>query len=72
LPPYAPDLNLVEGAWQHLRHVEMRNVVYLGLEELHLELHLAIGRLGQKPRLIESFFEGAGLGLKNYNDPTTG
>jgi transposase len=64
LPPYAPDLNPVEGAWQHLKHVEMRNVVCLDLEELHLELHLAIGRLRQKPRLIQSFFEGAGLEIE--------
>ena len=39
LPPYAPDLNPVEGAWQHLKHVEMRNLVCLDLEELHLELY---------------------------------
>jgi transposase len=31
LPPYAPDLNPVEGAWQHLKHVEMRNRVCLDL-----------------------------------------
>src|SRR3954451_18460149 len=67
LPPYAPDLNPVEGAWQHLKHVELRNVVCLDLEELHLELHLAIGRLRQKPRLIQSFFEGAGLKLEKLS-----
>ena len=26
-----------------------------------MELHLALGRVRQKPRLIRSFFEGAGL-----------
>jgi transposase len=67
LPPYAPDLNPVEGAWQHLKHVEMRNVVCLDLEELHLELHLAIGRLRQKPRVIRSFFGGAGLDLEKLS-----
>ena len=67
LPPYAPDLNPVEGAWQHLKLVEMRNLVCLDLEELHLELHLAIGRSRQKPRLIQSFFEGAGLGLERLS-----
>jgi len=55
LPPYAPDLNPVEWAWQHLKHVEMRNLITMDLEELHLELHLAVGRLRQKPRLIHSF-----------------
>jgi putative transposase len=66
LPPYAPDLNPVEGAWQHLKHVEMRNLVSLDLEALHLELHLAIGRLRQKPHLIRSFFVGDGLEAKNF------
>jgi transposase len=64
LPGYAPDLNPWDaGGWQHLKHVEMRNLVCLDLEELHLELHLAIGRLRQKPHLIQSFFKAAGLSL---------
>jgi transposase len=63
LPPYAPDLNPVEEVWQQLKHVELRNVVCLDLEELHLELDAAIARLRQKPHLIRSFFEGAGLPL---------
>lgn len=61
LPPYAPDLNPSEGAWRRLKLVEMRNVVCLDLEELHMELHLAIGRLRRKPHLIRSFFAQAGL-----------
>ena len=61
LPPYAPDLNPVEGMWQQLKHVEMRNLVCLDLEELHWELHLALGRLRQKAHLVRSFFAGAGL-----------
>ncbi len=67
LPPYAPDLNPVEGSWQQLKHVEMRNLVTLDLEELHLELHLAISRLRQKPRLIRSCFVGAGLEAENFS-----
>jgi transposase len=64
LPGYAPDLNPVEGLWQHVKHVELRNVTCLDLEELHQEFHLAIGRLRQKPHLVQSFFTGAGLTLK--------
>jgi hypothetical protein len=30
---------------------------------LHLELHLALGRLRQKSHLVRTFFEGAGLEL---------
>jgi transposase len=64
LPGYAPDLSpWDQGGWHHLKHVEMRNLSCLDLEELHLELHLAIGRLRQKPHLIHSFFAHAGLQL---------
>jgi transposase len=64
LPGYAPDLNpWDEGGWNHLKHVEMRNLVCLDLEELHQEFHLAIGRLRQKPHLVQSFFAQAGLVL---------
>ena len=35
----------------------------MDLEELHLEFHLAIGRVRRKPKLIQSFFAGAGLEL---------
>lgn len=63
LPAYAPDLNPVEWLWKHLKKVELRNVVCLDLEELHGELHLALGRVRQKPRLVPSFFAGAILEL---------
>jgi transposase len=65
LPGYAPDLNpWDEGGWNHLKHVEMRNLACRDLEELHEEFHLALGRLRQRPRLIQSFFAQAGLRLK--------
>lgn len=61
LPPYAPDLNPTEELWQQLKHVELRNLACMDLEELHLQYHLAIGRVRQKPHLLQSFFTGAGL-----------
>jgi transposase len=65
LPGYAPDLNpWDEGGWHHLKNVEMRNLVCLDLEELHQEFHLAVGRLRQKPHLIQSFFAQAGLKIQ--------
>jgi transposase len=64
LPGYAPDLNpWDEGGWHRLKNVEMRNLVCLDLEELHEEFHLAVGRLRQKPHLVQSFFAQAGLKL---------
>ena len=64
LPGYAPDLSpLDQGCWHHLKNVEMANLSCMDMEELHLEFDLAVGRLRQKPRLIQSFFAAAGLSL---------
>lgn len=63
LPSYAPDLNPVEWLWQHVKDVEMSNLTCLDLEQLHMELHLALGRTRQRTELIPSFFEAAGLSL---------
>ena len=63
MPPYAPDLNSVEWLWKHLKKVELRNRTCLDLEQLHMEVHLALGRVRQRLTLVRSFFEGAGLEL---------
>jgi transposase len=64
LPGYAPDLNpWDEGGWNHMKNVEMRNLICKDLEELHEEFHLAIHRLRQKAWLVHSFFDQAGLRL---------
>ena len=65
LPGYAPDLNpWDEGGWHYLKDVELANVACLDLEELHQEFYLAVGRLRQKPHLVQSFFAQAGLAIK--------
>jgi transposase len=64
LPAYAPDLNPDEGVWQHLKHVELRNLSCKDLVHLRHELKLAIMRLRNKPSLVQSFFNGAGLPIK--------
>ena len=64
LPGYAPDLNpWDEGGWNHLKQVQMRNVVSRDLEELHEQFHLAVGRLRHRPQVVRSFFAQAGLPL---------
>lgn len=64
LPGYAPDLNpWDEGGWNHLKNVEMRNLICRDLEELHEQFHLAVNRVRQKTWLIHSFFAQAGLRL---------
>jgi transposase len=61
LPAYAPELNPDEGVWQHLKHVELRNLCCRDLDHLSAELSLAVKRLREKPSLIQAFFAGAGL-----------
>jgi transposase len=64
LPGYAPDLNpWDEGGWNHLKHVQLRNVVSRDLEELHEQFHLAVNRLRHRTQVVRSFFAQAGLTL---------
>jgi transposase len=63
LPAYAPELNPVEWLWNHLKRHELGNVSCLDLEQLHMEIHLALGRVRKRRALIRSFFQGAGLEL---------
>ena len=62
-PAYAPELNPDEGVWQHLKHVELRNVCCTNLGHLHDELQLAIRRVRRRPDLVQSFFANAELAL---------
>ena len=62
-PAYAPELNPDEGVWQHLKHVELRNVCCINFAHLSIELNLAIRRLRRRSDLIRSFFAGAELNL---------
>lgn len=62
-PAYAPDLNPDEGVWQHLKHVELRNLCCIDLDHLEIELALAIRRMRRSPELIQSFFVEPGLSL---------
>jgi transposase len=60
LPGYAPDLNPIEGIWQYLKHVELKNVCCHDLEELYGELRKAIARLRQKPQVLEGCIRQVG------------
>jgi hypothetical protein len=39
------------------------NLTCLDLDPLHMQFHLALGRLRQRPALLQSFFEADGLSL---------
>ena len=61
LPAYAPELNPGEGLWQQLKGVERRNVCGFNIPHLSREVYDAVKRVRRRPRLIKSFFRGAGL-----------
>jgi hypothetical protein len=46
----------------YARRGEPRNLACVDLGELHLEFHLAVGRVRQKPRIIRSL-DGSGSGV---------
>jgi len=62
-PAHAPELNPDEGVWQHLKHVELRNLCCADLDQLSSELNLAIRRVRRRPDLVQSFFASAELEL---------
>jgi transposase len=61
LPAYAPELNPGEGLWQQLKGVELCNVCCFNIPHLRQELRDAVKRVRRRPRLINSFFQGAKL-----------
>jgi len=63
LPAYAPDLNPDESVWQHLKHYELRNLCCADLDQLEVQLALAMRRMRRRPELIQPFFAEAGLNL---------
>jgi transposase len=52
LPAYAPELNPVEGIWNYLKRVELKNRCCHDLSHLRLEVRRAIERLRHKVAVL--------------------
>jgi transposase len=63
LPPYAPELNAVEGVWCLAKHHRMANHTIDDLAKLDAEARRHLSDIGTDQRLLRSCFEGAGLAL---------
>jgi transposase len=63
LPPYAPDLNAVEGVWSLTKYHRMANHTIDDLEALHAEAQRHLEEVGSDQALLRSCFAGAGLAL---------
>lgn len=60
LPGYAPEVNPDEGVWQHLKRVELRNLVCKDLPDLRQHLQAAIARLREKHHVLRGCFTQCG------------
>ena len=63
LPPYAPELNPVEGVWCHTKHDDLANYIPEDVDDLNRNVERSLRRTRTERDLLRSFFEGAGLEL---------
>jgi transposase len=63
LPPYARELNRVEGVWSHLKR-SLANVAKHSLDQLTALVKTRLKRMQYRPRRIEGLIAKTGLGLQ--------
>ena len=63
LPPYAPDLNPVEGVWCQAKHHRMANHTINDLGQLEQEARRHLQDIAHDQALLRSCFDHAGLAL---------
>lgn len=63
LPPYAPELNPVEGLWAWYKATQLANVCDDDLHPLIARMRVAKRNLRRRPRLLNGFLRKAGLAL---------
>jgi putative transposase len=63
LPPYAPELNPVEGVWSHLKR-SLANLTKHNLEQLTALMKARLKRMQYRPGLIEGLMAKTGFDLQ--------
>lgn len=63
LPPYAPELNPVEGIWSLLKRGELANLTITGLDHLLRVIRRSLKKIQYRPQLIDGCLTGTGLPL---------
>ncbi|MGV9309468.1 IS630 family transposase [Nonomuraea sp. NPDC003727] len=63
LPPYAPELNPVEGVWSHLKR-SLANLTKHSLEQLTALVKTRLKRMRYRSRLLQGLIAKTGLGLQ--------
>ncbi len=67
LPPYAPELNPIEGLWSAVKGKELANYAAVDLDDLWRVARRGFARVRRNTGLLWSLLAGAGLTL-----PSTG
>jgi transposase len=60
-PPYAPEVDPQEYIWQHLKHVDLRNLTSCSLDDLWAHLREATKRLRRRAGMLKNLVRRAGL-----------
>lgn len=63
LPPYSPDLNPVEGVWDHAKYADLANFIPDDIDHLRKELAWSLRDQRSTTSLLRSFFDHAELPL---------
>ena len=64
LPPYAPELNPIEGVWANVKYHRMPNHGIHDVAELHQRACDATTQVADEPMLLRSFVAATGLPLR--------
>ncbi|KPI21407.1 hypothetical protein OV450_7653 [Actinobacteria bacterium OV450] len=64
LPPYAPDLNPVEGIWSLLRRGWLSNVAFSTPEHLVQRIRLGLRHIQYRSELIDGCLAETGLAIR--------
>jgi transposase len=60
-PPYAPEVDPQEYVWQHLKHVDLRNLTSCSIDDLWTHLREATKRLRYRAGMLRNLVRRAGL-----------
>jgi DDE superfamily endonuclease len=63
LPPYAPDLNPVEGIWPHLKR-SLGNLAARSTDQLAILIKTRLKQMQYRPNLLNGFLAETGLNLE--------
>ncbi len=62
-PPYAPELNPVDGVWSYVKYNRLPNYCPFNLHQLRKRITAEFCRLQKRPDLLKSFFDHTGITL---------